>query len=298
MNRGTLLLLSLISSATAADNSNSSICHGVEGWEVTFEDEFLGNTLNASSWIVRHNMTHGPAERQLYVADAVSVSGTGQLNILTRKQSARGPRGRQYNFTSGWLDSQGLRFQKQGRFEIRAKLPSPAAGRAGKWPTAWPAHWLMPASSVCWPVGGEIDIMEGFRPARAPSSATTFTADLAYDVLFTYHWADTCGHDLFTGGTQGRFPPRNDTVDVIDWVGTWHTFSVDWAETRIDWYVDGVRRYTVQRGVPASLFLPPSAMFMILNTALEPWADAKADSGLPLVHTIDRVTWCRRRDND
>jgi hypothetical protein len=33
---------------------------------------------------------------------------------------------------------------------------------------------------------------------------------------------------------------------------------------------------------------------MILNTALNPWADASLDSGLPVEHRIDYVRWCRR----
>lgn len=51
-------------------------------------------------------------------------------------------------------------FQRYGRFEVHAALP--ARNETG----TWPAHWLMPNPStasppnVCWPVGGEIDIME------------------------------------------------------------------------------------------------------------------------------------------
>jgi len=35
---------------------------------------------------------------------------------------------------------------------VHAKLP------AGK--GMWPAHWMMPNDNSCWPVEGEIDIME------------------------------------------------------------------------------------------------------------------------------------------
>ena len=70
----------------------------------------------------RHVVWADPAEAPL----PRTVKGN-----VSRKQAVRGPRGRQYNFTSGWLDSQGLRSQKQGRFEIRARLPSPCS--AASW---------------------------------------------------------------------------------------------------------------------------------------------------------------------
>lgn len=68
--------------------------------------------------------------------------------------------------------------QAFGRFEIRAKLPNPSSIGI------WPAHWLMPdpktsvPPNVCWPVGGEIDIMEA-------------VGGNSYNQVFgTFHWAD------------------------------------------------------------------------------------------------------------
>jgi beta-glucanase (GH16 family) len=130
-----------------------------------------------------------------------------------------------YHYTSGWVDSNFLFGQHEGRWEVRAKLPSPSR-RA-----IWPAIWLMncgssplsssPSSSSssaaaaaaessgsssaaahidpdiiathqqnacsgqeqCWPMAGEIDIMEmvGLQQSGA--------------VLSTYHWASQCNVD-------------------------------------------------------------------------------------------------------
>ena len=194
-----LLLLSLLllqqrphvdAKPRPTQGSDVSLCHDQAGWAITFEDLFedpIG--LNASNWHVAHNMTHGPTEKELYVAGGVEVRN-GSLVLTTRKQHALGPQGQTYNFTSGWVESSGLRWQKRGRFEVRAKLPSPAVGREGMWPTAWPAHWLMPEPSqtsppnICWPVGGEIDIMEGFRPRPGGDENRSLHAS----VLQTYHW--------------------------------------------------------------------------------------------------------------
>lgn len=272
---------------TAPDYSH---CHATPGWVVTFEDEFNGDTLNGSNWLAQDNMTHGDTEQQLYLADEVTVSG-GALWLSTRKREAW-HQGRQYNFTSGWVESSGRRFQKYGRFEVRARLPSPAAGREGMWPTAWPAHWLMPEPSrsappnICWPVGGEVDIMEGYRPRGSDNR------QLYDSVLMTYHWARECGKDLFDGHNE-LWPALNATADMVNWTH-WHTFGVEWREGVLEWYIDGaLKRHVRKAGSPSSLFTPPGPMYMILNTALTPWASATEDSGLPLEHIIDRVTWCQ-----
>ena len=47
-------------------------------------------------------------------------------------------------------------------------------------------------------------------------------------------------------------------------------------------------------GVPASLCVPKDPMYMILNTALNPWARSN-DTGMPVRHVIDRVRWCQRK---
>ena len=272
--------------------SASSICHGVENWTVSFEDEFDGTALNLSSWTVFDNRTHGNTEKQLYVAHDVSLSGNGTLLLTTRREHATSVGGKLYNFTSGAISSRGKVFQAGGRFEVRAKLPAAAAGRSGKWPTAWPAHWLMPEPStshppnVCWPVGGEIDIMEAYRPANADGTKSRRNNG-EEDVVMTYHWADACDHDLWTG-QQGRFG-RPDA----EWSDSFHTYAVEWSPGEsISWFVDAVQRYEVRKGTPKGLTVPEDPFYMILNTALRPWADATLDTGFPMTHVIDRVTWC------
>ena len=176
---------------------------------VTFEDLFEGPALN-DYWTVAHNLTHGSYEKQLYIKDDVWVEN-GNLVVRTRKNRARSSNGTFYDFTSGWIEGSGKIFQQYGRFEVNASLPSASAGRAGMWPIAWPAAWLMPEPStskppnVCWPVGGEIDIMEAYshkRPGDRPrSDAGTSTRSTC----------PTIGPRVRGPGLRnGWYPPRND----------------------------------------------------------------------------------------
>jgi beta-glucanase (GH16 family) len=59
-----------------------------------------------------------------------------------------------------------------GKWEISAKMPVRPNGTAGHF---WSALWLMPDHDVCWPTGGEVDILEsdiwGQEPPYAPHAA-------------------------------------------------------------------------------------------------------------------------------
>ena len=282
----------LVGLATVA-SAAASVCDE-PGWVTTFQDDFDGHVLNASNWVAVDNVTHGPTEKQLYLADEVLVRD-GALVLRTRKRHAW-HKGVRYNFTSGWVESKSRRFQAYGRFEVTAKLPSSAAGRAGKWPTAWPAHWLMPEPStsvppnICWPVGGEIDIMEGFRSRIRGAGPTS---DLS-SVLLSYHWATECGKDLWKSKNM-IWPPLEDNTTAIDWTRDVHRFAIDWSPEALTWLVDGIPRYRRTSNDPMpGFFIPSEPFYMILNTALNPWADADLDSGFPLEHIIDQVRWCRK----
>jgi beta-glucanase (GH16 family) len=277
--------------------ADPSMCHGHDGWVVSFEDEFEHPELNQSNWVVFNNRTHGDVEKQLYMADEVQIEN-GSLVLTSRKQAVPLWSGKQsYNFTSGWVQSSGKRYQQFGRFEVRAKLPDPGAGRTGMWPVAWPAHWLMPEPTtssppnVCWPVGGEIDIMEGFYP-RGGDNRPDHTS-----IYMTYHWAKECGKDLYDGKNE-MFPPKASKRVPVDWT-QFHTFTIEWNVTSITWFVDGTQHHQRVAGDPASLFIPQWPFYMILNTAIEPFdIQDGADSGFPIRHEIDRVTFCEKQQVD
>ena len=157
------------------------------GWTLSWSDEFegpAGAPPNASTWNVYANATHGDLEQQLYVASAAKLDGNGHLVLATARVPSGGPPvigpdgKRRYSFTSGWVDTEAKVELALGRWEIRARLPNPEARGI------WPAHWLMPRYTQggwnCWPVGGEIDIME------ATGGVYNNT------VLGTYHWGANC----------------------------------------------------------------------------------------------------------
>jgi beta-glucanase (GH16 family) len=136
-------------------------------WAPVWVDNFSSPTLDKSLWTVRDNMTHGDREWQLYLADEVYVEA-GALVIRTQSRIASHG-ARQYNFTSGWVDSKGSKLGENtyGMFSASIQLPHEAVG-------VWPAYWIVDDNNHCWPTGGE-SARATTRAARANPSPLTRT---------------------------------------------------------------------------------------------------------------------------
>ena len=125
-----------------------------EGYELVWNDEFTGNTLDGNNW------THeigtgcpnlcgwGNNELQYYREENTSV-GDGVLTITAKKESFQGS-----SYSSSRIITEDKREFKYGRFDIRALLPR---GQG-----LWPAIWMLGSNhdAIGWPFCGEIDIME------------------------------------------------------------------------------------------------------------------------------------------
>ena len=253
---------------------------------LVWSDEFEGRALNATWWNVADGMDHGLNELQLYTPENVAVAN-GTLVISTRRDPGRiqNSTGRAFNFSSAWVSTgygvgASAKFLRAGgRWEVRAKLPPIGC------PGAWPAHWLMPRAP-CWPVGGEIDIMEmwGKRQRGLDKKVT---------VSSTYHYGEACNQNKVSKKNRryGHYPQLPWAEKQIRWDLEYHTFAVEWQVNRsLSFYVDGHHMLTLtDKDVD---FIPFEPMAVILNTALD--ADQFQDEGeslcaFPIRHFIDYV---------
>jgi len=229
------------------------------GWELKFNDEFNGTTLNANKWNTCYwwaptgCTNKGNEELQWHQPDDVFVRN-GKLHIRARKRSMNG-----YEYTSGMISSHDKYAFQYGYAEIRAKLPR------GK--GLWPAFWMIPQRHNAWPP--EIDVMEyvGHDPTR---------------VRMTLHYTTSRG---------------NDKSDA-DWVGPdfsagYHTFAVKWDPNSIIWYVDGVerKRYQVYNNIPHE------PLYLVANLAVGGTWVAHPDRTTPFPshYSIDYIrVWQRK----
>mmetsp|Transcript_9093 Transcript_9093/g.31645 ORF Transcript_9093/g.31645 Transcript_9093/m.31645 type:complete len:290 (-) Transcript_9093:468-1337(-) len=261
------------------------------GGELVWSDEFDGPGLNPAKWTAVDGMHHGPHELQLYRAANARVEG-GSLVLETRREPAVGPGGATYNFTSAWVTTGvgngapnvPVTFARAGgRWEVRARLPPVSC------PGVWPAHWLLPPDAdpearVCWPTGGEVDIMEmwGRNQGLGPLSRVP--------VAQTLHWGRACGRDevALKNIVLGRYPLVPWAEPQVGWDSGWHVFAAEWRPGRsVRFEVDGAHVVTLGSGDTG---VPPGPLALILNTALDAhYAKEVHRCSFPVTHEVDYV---------
>jgi len=183
------------------------------GWDVVWQDEFNGSSVDTDKWEPIFWTTPFNNEQQAYLPQQVTVSD-GNL-VLTAEDSPFG--GKQYR--SGKVESKLA--QQFGRWEVRAKLP----GTLG----TWPAIWLLPSTEQWgWPTQGEIDILEnrGNQPHLTSSA---------------YHWGSSVATHQFT------FQEQQTTIhgQPANYHKEFHTYAVEWESNQLRFYVDDVHHFTI-----------------------------------------------------
>lgn len=175
---------------------------GVAGaWQLTFQDEFEGDALDATRWITYmldgENQFRVWGGRQEYIADENVKVRDGDC-VLTAENVSNG--GQPY--TSGALNSAGLFEQEYGFFEARIRLPL-GNGFWGVWALRSLAGWP--------PAINGVEVLGG-QPARA---------------TFSYWYqSETDAERVWHEGTT-------------DYTNGYHIYGIDWQPTHVAFYVDG-----------------------------------------------------------
>src|SRR6202049_1133592 len=130
-----------------------------KGYTLVWSDEFKGKNgslPDAKKWAYDIGGGGGGNHELEYYTNRAENARIehGKLVITARAESFTGPDGKNFNYTSARLKTQGLFSQAYGRFEARIKIP---AGQG-----IWPAFWMLGDNIATdgWPKCGEIDIME------------------------------------------------------------------------------------------------------------------------------------------
>ena len=183
-------------------------------WQCTFDDEFSGNQLDTSKWVVNKTADTGfYVGRTCMTGDNVAVhNGTLELTAEDTGHyfACKKPWGAFLTrYTGAHIGTVGKFTQTYGRFEVRARYPRSGAGvHAG--------FWMYPNQSTygAWPVSGEIDVSEWW--SGSPHNA-----------LPTLHYR---GSNTQKDSGWGC---------LVDDPTQWHTYSVDWQPTQMQFSIDG-----------------------------------------------------------
>jgi beta-glucanase (GH16 family) len=224
----------------STDNTGYSIPSIYPGYNLVWSDEFSESSLDMSTWnqeVGNGSGGWGNNELEFYTASPGNIFiSNGNLIIEARKETVD-----RFNYTSGRMTTQGKKYFKFGRIDIRAKLP------VGK--GIWPALWMLGTNitSVGWPACGETDIMEliGTNPS------------LVYGTL---HWSNSGSH-----ASKGA----NFSLLTGDYSKQFHVFSIIWKQDDITWYVDDQKYLEVSAtDIGASNYPFNANQFLIFNVAV------------------------------
>ncbi len=204
----------IIANKVYADSNINLETEENKEWNLVWEDNFDGDTLNLENW---NYETHEPGwvnnELQEYTdsTDNIYVKD-GELVLKAIEEKTENGN----IYTSGKVTTQNKRDYKYGRFEARIKVP--------KGQGLWPAFWMMPTNENLygsWPRCGEIDIMEvlGHEPEKAYG---------------TIHY-----------GNPHREQQGTYILDEGTFADDYHVFAVEWEPSEMRFYIDGNLYHTV-----------------------------------------------------
>ena len=220
-------------------------------YEKVWSDEFNGDSLDTNVWSPYTGGWNASEVQGCYTesAENINVSG-GSLNLIgLYKPGVTCNKGKNKDFTSGFIETRDKKTWTYGYFEARIKMPNNKS--------TWPAFWMSPNEKRYgdgWPMNGEIDIVE------------TKGSDLDYAAADA-HWGKSTTNKMHKNSHKTDLPAGfSNTTD-------WHTYGVKWTEGKLEYFIDGKSYHTVEGfGQPNAANTPHGPFdvpfFLRLNMAI------------------------------
>lgn len=238
-------------------------------WTLTWSDEFNapnGTPVDSSKWVSETGGGGwGNNELETYtnrVQNAYHQDGNLVIKVLREKFT--GTDGKERDYTSARLKSQGKFSQAYGRMEARIKIPR---GQG-----IWPAFWMLgdDIDKAGWPSSGEIDIVENI--GKEPN--------LIHGTI----------HGPGYSGEHGIGAPYKADRPVAD---DFHVFAIEWEPKVIRFYMDDHLYETISPAdLPAGAkWVYDHPFFLLLNVAVGGYWPGNPDqtSEYPQTMLVDYV---------
>ncbi|HEY9059463.1 MAG TPA: RICIN domain-containing protein [Pseudobacteroides sp.] len=212
----------------------TSVPSSIPGWRLVWSDEFNGTSIDTSDWGYEIGYKRNN-EVQYYTNRTENARlEDGNLVIEARREDYSG-----YKYTSASINTSGKRTWQYGRFELRAKIPTPQG--------SWPAWWTLGTSNG-WPKCGEIDIMEFYKGK--------ILANVAYQ------------------NPQGSIVWDSFTKAISNYSSSWsnefHTWVMEWDADNIKLYVDNelLNTFSVNSATNGTYNPFRQPHYMLINLAI------------------------------
>lgn len=258
-----------IDNPTLTIANNDEVSPG-DALSLVWADEFDGAQLNPEIWFFEEGDGSqygipgwGNNEQQYYVPDNAWLDGE---NLVIE---ARAERVGAFGYTSARINTRDRFAFRYGRIEARMRLP----GGQG----LWPAFWLLPQDNAygTWAASGEIDVMEAVNLGGTGGNF----------IYGTIHYGGEAPANTSSGER---------TVAPMDAAAEFHTYALEWDESEMRWYIDGVL-YAVRNSwsSTAADFPAPfdQPFYILFNVAVGGnWpGPPNADTVFPVTMEVDYV---------
>jgi len=236
-----------------ASRDGAAAVDAPSGWHLVWSDEFdTDGAPDPANWRFESGFVRN-MEAQWYQPANASVQN-GMLVIEARREQVMNPRynagstdwkqNRQFaDYTSTSMTTSGKRAFMYGRFEMRARIPTPAG--------SWPAFWVL-GSGTSWPQSGEIDIMEYYNSKVLANVCVPAAA--------------SGGDCVWTSKTQSL------SSLGAGWSDQFHVWAMEWDAQNIDLFLDDklVNHFVVTGAVGAGITNPftTKTMYILVNLAI------------------------------
>jgi beta-glucanase (GH16 family) len=233
---------------------------GSGDWDVSFDDEFDGSSLDLAKWSYREgaaaSRTHTSNDRR-----AVSV-GAGALRLRVMPDPAH-PRTRLLTSQISTEDSFRATY---GMFSARIRFER-GMGQHGSFWLQSPRYGRFPGDAAS--SGSEVDVVEFFGKGYPGGGLADFL-----------YYADAKGHSVRSGKV---WPHAGDLLPATDtWWNGYHVFSVRWTPSGYTFYVDGRVLSTSDQA------LSRTDEYLILSLLVSDWEIDHLDrSALPSSMAVD-----------
>ena len=223
-------------------------------WVMTFNDEFFGDGLNYDVWISDSYRTDDSINSSRG-PDNVEVKD-GSLYMLTKKERKGN---KEWTTANIWVNPEVFR-QSYGYFEARYKICAASGINNAFWFMTLPKLITDKSQNF------ELDVNEGHYPN---------------EVCITYHYYPNGEH------MSNHVSYRS----VYDLSQDYHTYGLEWTETELIFYFDGVeitRFENVNANIP---------LFPYLSSAVISWAGSIKDDADGTAQIVDYVrVWQTKQD--
>jgi beta-glucanase (GH16 family) len=189
----------------------------VAGWGTpVWSDEFNGTSVDRTKWNVRDGDYLSYDLACIYARNV--TEGNGYLTIASKHEAGCNSRA----YTTGYLDTIGLKSWTSGRFDMRAKLPQAKNVSKG----LWPAFWLRPNDGGA----GEIDAMEAYGTGADGSGGDGHEFGQTHATIWNTYSPGAKEANSYQTGT--------------DISAGFHVWTFEWEAGVMRFYFDGVLNYT------------------------------------------------------